>query len=226
MAVKGFIPTNDTGDLLWEFYLKIDRKWHYLVIREYKNVFYFRSESTQNLEISIKKPGANKLYQDDIYSTDIYSDPELTPTDTSIAHAITEAHNLGLYVMMRVHIDLADDPTHWRGQIGSTFNSSQWNTWFSEYETFITGYAALAETNSVEQFVVGTELSASQHKTAKWRNIISAVRSSFAGVLTYAANHDAGPSLRKNIHLFQTATPEIRAASDHVPTLPRFLRLR
>lgn len=86
-------------------------------------------------------------------------------------------------------MDLANDPTHWRGETGQSFTDSEWNAWFSSYQDLIDHYAQLAQAHSVDQFCVGTELSASEGRAANWRAVITGVRSRYAGPLIYAANH-------------------------------------
>ncbi len=127
-------------------------------------------------------------YQDNISSTVIYS-TTATPTDADLVHVITQAHNLGLKVMLKPHVDLASDPAHWRGQIGQGFTEAEWNAWFTSYQDFINHYAQLAQTYGADQFSVGTELSASQSRATNWRAVITGVRNHYNGPLTYAANH-------------------------------------
>lgn len=127
-------------------------------------------------------------YQDSISSTVIYS-TTATPTDADLIHAITQAHDLGLKVMLKPHVDLASDPTHWRGQIGRGFTELEWNTWFTSYQDLVNHYAQLAQTHGADQFCVGTELSASESRETDWRAVIAGVRSRYGGPLTYAANH-------------------------------------
>lgn len=127
-------------------------------------------------------------YQDNISSTLIYS-TTATPTDADLIRVITQAHNLDLKVMLKPHVDLASDPTHWRGQIGQSFTETEWIAWFTSYQGFINHYAQLAQTYGVDQFSVGTELSASQSRATNWRAVITGVRSYYSGPLTYAANH-------------------------------------
>lgn len=127
-------------------------------------------------------------YQDNLNSTAI-APTAGTPTDADVIHAITEAHQLGLKVMLKPHVDLWADPTHWRGEIGGGFNATQWNAWFTSYRTFINHYAALAEAQAVEQFAVGVELSQTEAQEAHWRTTIAGVRARFDGPITYAANH-------------------------------------
>jgi hypothetical protein len=133
-------------------------------------------------------------YQDTISSTSIYS-TTATPTDADLIHAITYAHSLGMKVMLKPHVDLANDPAHWRGEIGQGFTSSKWTAWFTSYNAFINHYAQLAQANSVEQFCIGTELSATEAHTTNWRAVASGVRGIYTGPLTYAANWGSETSL-------------------------------
>jgi hypothetical protein len=126
-------------------------------------------------------------YQDNISSTTIYTTTS-TPTDADLTHAITQAHSLGLKVMLKPHVDLENDPDHWRGEIGESFAGTEWNTWFAAYQDFIYHYANLAQTHGADQFCIGTELSATQDREANWRAVISGIRGYYSGPLTYAAN--------------------------------------
>ena len=126
-------------------------------------------------------------YQTNVNSTTI-APTEGTPTDDDLRHAIRAAHALGLSVMLKPHVDLWNDPDHWRGQIGDGFGSSQWATWFASYRAMIVHYAQLAESEGVEQFAVGTELNGTTAREADWRAVIAAVRAAFDGTLTYAGD--------------------------------------
>jgi hypothetical protein len=139
--------------------------------------------------------GANTLavvvtgYQDTLASTSIRLDSPRTPTDADLAHVIATAHRLGLRVLLKPHVDLANDPGHWRGQIGEAFaGEGQWQAWFAAYRDFIGHYAALAQQNGADLLCIGTELVGTSAREADWRTVISTVRSKFQGPLTYAAN--------------------------------------
>ncbi len=128
-------------------------------------------------------------YQDGIGSTAIFSS-ETTPTDSDLIHAINRAHSLGLKVMLKPHLDLWKDPSHWRGEIGLEFDSEkQWEEWFSSYRSFIERYAALADENGADQFCVGTELVGTSHRASEWRRVVSGIRALYPGPIVYAANH-------------------------------------
>ena len=156
----------------------------------------FSSPEAERSLSSLAATGANWLslivfgYQDTIDSTTITYTTKRTDTDSDLAHVIKGAHQLGLRVMLKPHVDLLKDPAHWRGQIGQDFRSeAQWSLWFASYRDFIEHYAALAQRHGVEQFAVGTELSATAGREADWRTVIASVRKIYDGPLTYAANH-------------------------------------
>lgn len=130
------------------------------------------------------------LYQEKYNSTKIDTN-ERTPSDKSIKHAIRTAHELGLKVMLKPHIDLIseEDGTYWRADIGFN-NDRDWEKWFKEYERVLAHYARIAKECDVEIYCIGTELSFTTQKPDRWREIISSVRKIYPGKLTYAANWD------------------------------------
>ena len=128
-------------------------------------------------------------YQEDIASTTITA-TEQTATDADLIHVITQAHALGLKVMLKPHLDLSHDPDHWRGQIGTAFTSeAQWAAWFSAYRRMVEHYAELAQAHGVEQFCLGTELEGTSGREADWRAVVAGVRAHFSGTILYEANH-------------------------------------
>jgi len=128
-------------------------------------------------------------YQDTLSSTTIYASPG-TPTDDDLIHVIRQAHALGLRVMLKPHVDLWNDPSHWRGEIGTGFKSeAEWSDWFASYRSFIEHYADLASTHGADQFCVGTELEGTSRRAEDWRRVVAGVRARFFAPLVYAANH-------------------------------------
>ncbi|MCX6056787.1 MAG: hypothetical protein NTW69_01355 [Chloroflexi bacterium] len=122
--------------------------------------------------------------QKTIDSTDIFC--ANGPTDDETIYAIQTAHAAGLRVMLKPHLDLSDDPSHWRGEIGLNFNKDQWQLWFKSYADYITHFASLAQDQGVEAFVVGTEMVTPSTHDQEWRDIVKAVRAQYSGPLTYA----------------------------------------
>ncbi len=111
-----------------------------------------------------------------------------TPTDASLERIIGRAHDLGLKVMLKPHVDLADDSAHYRGEIGPNFTAADWAAWFASYRPFILHYAEMAAKTNCEIFCVGCELGTTAVHAAEWREIVAAVKSVFTGPLTYADN--------------------------------------
>ncbi len=134
---------------------------------------------------------ANQMI-DNIYSTTIYRSSRRgeTPSDEALIHAIKKAKSLGLKVMLYPHLDLADDPDHWFGEVGKYFNAEEWNKWFASYTKFLLHYADIAEQNGVEQISIGMELMYSEKQEAHWRKLIATLRQRYSGTLVYAENYD------------------------------------
>lgn len=125
-------------------------------------------------------------YQATYRSTEIVATGR-TPSDAGVVHMIDTAHALGLSVMLKPHLDLSNDPSHWRGDIGDGFGPVRRAAWFDAYRAFVLHYASIAARHGVEQFSVGCELEGMTGRARAWRDIVRAVRSEFAGTLTYAA---------------------------------------
>jgi hypothetical protein len=94
--------------------------------------------------------------------------------------------------MLKPHVDLNGDSTHWRGEIGSGSDEAAWAEWFRSYNVFITHYARVAQENGADYFVVGTELIKTSSRSEDWRKIVNAVREIYHGPLTYAAHFTYG----------------------------------
>ena len=123
-------------------------------------------------------------YQANAVSKKIYTDPENTANDESLGHAINTMHALGMKVMLKPHVDLAD------GEVRTNIIPSE--EWFASYKEFILHYARLAAKYNVELLCIGTELSntSTSKWKAQWIDIIAAIRAVYKGPMTYAANWD------------------------------------
>lgn len=155
---------------------------------------YSSLQSDTTLAQVIKPMGANWIalivtcYQDNITSTQIRCMTDSsTPTDDDITHAIQYAHSLGIRVMLKPHIELINDPTHWRGEIDFGSDEKAWRAWFEAYTNFVTHYATLAQMTGADYFAVGTELPSTSSRADQWRAVVNSVRAVYSGLLTYAA---------------------------------------
>lgn len=124
-------------------------------------------------------------YQSEPSSSVIYREESgRTTTDDALVAAIAEARSLGMRVILKPHVDLAE------GGSRISIEPSAEEEWFDSYREMILVYARMAETEGADQFVVGTELGGTSGNAAAWRQVISDVRQEFSGPITYAANHD------------------------------------
>jgi hypothetical protein len=107
-----------------------------------------------------------------------------SPTDDSLAQVIKWIREQGMQVVLKPHVDVIDDS--YRGDI----QPSNRDAWFRSYGSFIDHYASFASSQSLDLFVVGTELKTMSSETERWRAVIQTVRDRFMGPVTYAANWD------------------------------------
>lgn len=114
---------------------------------------------------------------------------EASASDDDLRHVIQQAHELGLKVMLKPHIDLSNlaNSSDGRFNIGFGTDEAAWAQWFASYTDFITHFAALAEELGVEYMAVGTELGGTTGRADQWREVVRQVRQVFSGGLTYAA---------------------------------------
>lgn len=104
-------------------------------------------------------------------------------TDRQLRSAIENARQLKLSVILKPQI-LVD--TGWAGDIrfGNDIDEERW---FERYRDLLTYYARLAQSERVDAFVIGTELSGIE-TSARWHDIVAAVRKVYRGRVTYAAH--------------------------------------
>jgi hypothetical protein len=144
-------------------------------------------------------------YQDYLNSTNIhplYNSERLkndyytykTESILGLRKIINYAHDLGLKVLLKPHIDLSREKNYsviWRGDIGKNFTSQkQWDEWFASYTIFISKYAQLAEILKVEMFSVSCELINTSKMELHWRRVIRSIKKVYSGLLIDSANHD------------------------------------
>lgn len=123
-------------------------------------------------------------YMPQANSNTVMPRPGKTPTDGSLKVAITWAHEAGLKVVLKPHVDVNDES--FRGEI----QPADHVLWFQAYDAMMTHYAALAANNGVDVFSVGTELKTMSGDTDSFKSLIDKVRARYSGKMTYAANWD------------------------------------
>lgn len=104
-----------------------------------------------------------------------------TPTDESILHAVAAAKAVGLKVMLKPHVDVAD------GACRCAIRPTDVDAWFARYNEMILHYTDIAVSAGVDQLAVGTELAGVSSEAGRWRSLIAAVRGRYRGSMVYAA---------------------------------------
>jgi hypothetical protein len=114
------------------------------------------------------------------------------PTDPAappdwLAAPIRAAHARGQKVMIVPHLAHWGSGFTWRGDIRFADPAAR-ARFFYEYGRWLVSVAASVP--DADAFAVGSELDATVAHEAEWRAVVAAVRSVYAGPITYAANWD------------------------------------
>jgi hypothetical protein len=121
------------------------------------------------------------------FSTVIDADLAPTVTDAEIVAAIRGAKALGLRVVLKPVVNVADGT--WRAHIGffdwDVPGEPSWSQWFESYRAFILSAARLAEAEQCEMLCIGCEMVRADGQEAHWRRLIADVREVYSGLITY-----------------------------------------
>ena len=117
-------------------------------------------------------------------ASDLAPDPARTPTDASLEHAMSAARAQGLQVTVKPQIGIRSGA--WIGSAHPADVEAFWRG----YRAMLLHYADLAQRGGASTLVIGTEMLTMSSDDARWRALISELRTHFRGALTYAANYD------------------------------------
>ena len=131
-------------------------------------------------------------YQRGKHASEIFSDTKLTPSFTSLANVVEDAHRLGLLVRLSPILNLTEESKEgddWRGFIHPD-NPSQW---WDQYRKMILSAARFARDNDIESLNIGAELNVMQRYRDQWMDLIAAVKNEaeYKGLIGYQVNFDA-----------------------------------
>lgn len=135
--------------------------------------------------------GANSVaiiptfYAQNLSSTSMGPVTGRSETLDSTRHAIDQAHEDGLKVMLKPHVDTQSGD--WRAE----FRPSDPAAWFASYKQNMLQWAALAQETGAEMLCIGTELDSLTGPAYYnyWADLVQAVRAVYDGPLTYAATY-------------------------------------
>lgn len=125
------------------------------------------------------------LGQESGTSTDVSADPVVTPTESSVAHAVDLAHRQQLRVMLRPVIVAKD------GTAREDFAPADPKKWLDSYASTLDPYLDMARVHNVELIDVGSDYSRTE-ATAPWPELIARARRGYTGAVTYGAAAAAG----------------------------------
>lgn len=184
-------------------------------------------ESPQGIRAvqNIAATGANSIaliptwYQRGKDATDIYEDPAKTSSDRGLRDTIHRAHDLGMTVFLKPHIDTPDNA--WRGYFGENFDDADRTKWFASYHTFIDRYAQLADETGVELFSVGCELKSLSQVDKQWDAVTRAVKDVYRGKVTYSSHFEEpirwyGDLDAIGVNEYNPMTTNIHPSSDEI----------
>lgn len=98
------------------------------------------------------------------------------------------AKNLGLQVMFKPHVWVRGQG--WAGDF-TLHKEKDWQVWEKQYAAYVMALVTIADSMEVEMICIGTEYRKAVVERPKfWENLISKIRNSYNGKLTYAANWD------------------------------------
>lgn len=154
---------------------------------------FLEKEVFQSLKVMKNTTGANYVIftpnglQDTPQSEDICYENEANVTDDELCNMISYAKELGLKVILKPTVNCKNGT--WRAHI-SFFDEDvicepKWGNWFESYTNFQLHYAKLAQSMHCEMVIAGCEMVMSEHRETEWREVISAVRSEYKGLVSY-----------------------------------------
>ena len=125
--------------------------------------------------------------QENASSTSIFIDRRKTPSDQELLDLLAMAHKLGLKTMI-MPVVLLENPRsgEWRGKI----DPSDWAAWWEDYTNFVLHYARLAAEGKADLYLIGSELISTETQEDRWREVITQVRATYSGPLSYSSNWD------------------------------------
>ena len=132
------------------------------------------------------------IMQDAFYSTRMYRDFEITPSDDEVRETIRTFHQAGLKVMLKPILEMHDSchrgdirfPPEDQEQIAGV-RTNYWAAWFRNYTAAMVHYARLCEKENVEMLLLGCEYTAQDTKEEYWPPLIEEVRKVYRGLLAY-----------------------------------------
>lgn len=116
-------------------------------------------------------------------SAEIFAN-EQTESDENVIAMMRKARALGLKVVLKPHVHVADFSLH------HLIEPTDSRRFFEDFQALMEHYARMAEAEHADMFILTGELVSltKPRYEADWRRVIAAVRQIYGGPITYAAN--------------------------------------
>jgi hypothetical protein len=134
-----------------------------------------------------------------------------TPTPAQLAVIVQDAAQAGLYVAIRPLLDETS-----LGTARTGWSPARKSAWFASYRTFLLPYAAAAQANHVQEFIVGAEFSRFA-RSRYWNLLDAALRRVYTGTLAFANNWGgtflvgAGGNVAETVDAYHPLSPPLLA---------------
>ncbi|MGB5904049.1 MAG: carbohydrate-binding domain-containing protein [Xanthobacteraceae bacterium] len=160
-------------------------------LSNYNGAFVSSSAQTAMREIAGTNANSIELAPRIFLQTKNYNDvidhPEKTESDASIAEAVSDAHALGLSVLLKPMLSALDGTT-----AGSKIVPTDPAEFFASYKAQMLEFAQVAQQAGAGSLSIGNELSSlsgAQYQ-GYWTDLIDSIRQVYHGQLTYSAATD------------------------------------
>jgi len=158
------------------------------LLSNYNGAFASTSAKTAMQEIADTNANsielAPRIFLQTKTSNDVISDPNKTESDANIAAAISNAHALGLSVLLKPMLSGLDGTTS-----GSQLVPTDPAEFFSSYKDRMLDFAQVAQQTGADSLSIGNELAsltgAQYH--SYWTDLIDSIRQVYHGMITYSA---------------------------------------
>jgi hypothetical protein len=124
------------------------------------------------------------LWQPSPSSADIVRGTDMS--DSELRAGIRQAHLAGLTAIVKPHVWV---PQSWAGAVEPATEDA-WRAWFVGYGRAVEQIARIAAEEHADAFAIGTELEKTTRR-GEWLELISTVRATYPGTLTYYAHNIA-----------------------------------
>ncbi|KAA8753352.1 glycoside hydrolase family 113 [Paenibacillus sp. UASWS1643] len=152
-----------------------------------------KPEARESLRLMAERTGSSHVIfalaaqQDHPQAVEVKYRGEHLVEDDELVDMIRYARTLGLRVILKPTVNCTDGT--WRAHI-NFFDidvpcEPKWKDWFRSYTAFQKHYAAIAEQEKCEMFIVGCEMVQSERRDQEWREVIAGVRDVYTGLVSY-----------------------------------------